>query len=99
VEDALERHPKARNYRIAVKHDQIIIYEAMGGDMDRFFDVFNFPGMDREKLKSHLQHNMDRYTPVMRFILDDHETREFYAQRWCYRGSIDDWILWDNQEK
>ncbi len=31
VENALARHPKARNYRIAVKNDQIIIYEGIGG--------------------------------------------------------------------
>jgi hypothetical protein len=96
VEDALEKHPKARNYRVAVKHDQIIIYENTRGDMDHFFDVFNFLGLDREKLKSHLQNNMDRYaqfTPVMRFILDDQETREYRAQRWCYRGRIEDWMF------
>jgi hypothetical protein len=28
----------------------------------------------------------------MRFILIDAKTRSFGAQRWCYRGSIDDWI-------
>ena len=33
-----------------------------------------------------------QFTPVMRFILFDPETRSFEAQRWCYLGSIDDWI-------
>jgi hypothetical protein len=28
----------------------------------------------------------------MRFILDDQKTREYHAERWCYEGSIDDWI-------
>jgi hypothetical protein len=28
----------------------------------------------------------------MRFILDDAETREYHAERWCYLGSIDDWM-------
>ena len=38
---------------------------------------------------------MDRsaqFTPVLRFILDDQETREYHAERWCYLGSVDDWI-------
>lgn len=33
-----------------------------------------------------------RFTPVMRFILADEGQRTFRAERWCYRGSIDDWI-------
>ena len=29
---------------------------------------------------------------LARFVLADEERRHFRAQRWCYRGSIDDWI-------
>jgi hypothetical protein len=29
---------------------------------------------------------------VLRFTLSDEERRTFYAERWCYLGSIDDWI-------
>jgi hypothetical protein len=28
----------------------------------------------------------------MRFILNSSEGRIFIPQRWCFRGSIDDWI-------
>jgi hypothetical protein len=32
---------------------------------------------------------------VMRFTLADEQDRTFRVQRWCIRGSIDDWInLW-----
>jgi hypothetical protein len=35
------------------------------------------------------------YMKVMRFTLDDEEDRTFRVQRWCFKGSIDDWIdLW-----
>jgi len=33
-----------------------------------------------------------RFSPVMRFILLNKTTRTFCAERWCYLGSIDDWI-------
>jgi hypothetical protein len=33
-----------------------------------------------------------RFTPVLRFTLSDAERRTFRAERWCYLGSIDDWI-------
>jgi hypothetical protein len=32
----------------------------------------------------------------MQFILEDLETREFTVERWCFRGSIDDWIPLDS---
>jgi hypothetical protein len=32
------------------------------------------------------------YSPELRFVLVDKEARLFQTQRYCYRGSIDDWI-------
>lgn len=29
---------------------------------------------------------------VLRFVLIDKKTRTFVTQRFCFRGSIDDWI-------
>jgi hypothetical protein len=95
VETALKRHPKARNYRVAVKNDQIIIYEAVGGDMDNLRTILGSAGLNIADVEERLQSEFDRYnqfTPVMRFILDDQETREYHVERWCYLGSVDDWI-------
>jgi len=94
VEDALERHPKARKYRLAVKDKQIIVYEALGGGTESLLNMLGFLG-NRDVLRKRMQGFEDRhaqFTPVMRFILEDQETREYHAERWCYRGSIDDWI-------
>jgi len=96
VEAAVRRHPKARNYRVAVKHDQIIIYERIGPDADALMDIFSqFAVFTPQRSKEHVEDFLDRsaqFTPIMRFILDDPEQREYHAERWCYRGSIDDWI-------
>jgi hypothetical protein len=32
------------------------------------------------------------YEKLLRFTLVDLERRLFHAERWCFRGSIDDWI-------
>ena len=32
------------------------------------------------------------YTKMMRFKLVDRAKRLFVVQRWCFRGSVDDWI-------
>jgi hypothetical protein len=34
-----------------------------------------------------------QFTPVLRFILEDEETRVYRAERWCYSGSIDGWLF------
>ena len=35
------------------------------------------------------------YQKMLRFTLDDKKARTFRVQRWCFKGSIDDWIdLW-----
>ncbi len=95
VESALKKHPKGRNYRVAIKHDQIVIYEGLGPDLKSLSAIFGAEMIRQPEIAGRLQVEMDRYTqytPVMRFILEDAEGRIFVAQRWCYRGSIDDWI-------
>ncbi len=32
------------------------------------------------------------FRPIMRFALEDEKKREFVAERFCFRGAIDDWI-------
>ena len=32
------------------------------------------------------------YHPMLRFTLFDEKTRRFSVDRWCFRGSIDDWF-------
>ncbi len=32
------------------------------------------------------------YQKMLRFTLDDEKDRNFRVQRWCFKGSIDDWI-------
>ncbi len=34
-----------------------------------------------------------RYTPILRFILLDKTTRTFSCERWCYRSSVNGWLL------
>jgi hypothetical protein len=95
VEEVLKRHPGGDNYRVYVKRDQIVIYEEAGPDAERILALFGnaipHPAGAIERLKAHMEQHR-RFTPVMRFILSDPQTRMYSAQRWCYLGSIDDWI-------
>ena len=95
LESALQQHPEARRYRVAVKHDRIEVYEQVGPDYDVLLDELHMVGLSRPDLAERLHAEEERYahyTPVLRFILLDPTRRLFGAQRMCYLGSIDGWL-------
>jgi hypothetical protein len=100
VESAVQRHRKSRNYRVSVKPDEIQIYELVGPDPENLITALRRDGLfrsevDQKKLDDRIRAERDRYgqfTPVLRFILSDKETRSFRVMRMCYLGSMDDWI-------
>lgn len=97
VEAALERHPQSGNYRVDVKDKHILVYERVGAGLDALMPMLERAGILAGGKLGELQEVLDRgarFSPVMRFILcvADGEKRLFGVQRWCYRGSIDDWI-------
>ena len=103
VEATLKRHPKGRDYRVAVQKNQIIIYERLGPDVDALNEIFGkFSPLPPEILKGRVQEqldNMARFSPIMRFILVDPQEHTFRAERWSYFGDIDDWIDTGNSGK
>ena len=95
VEAAVQRHPRARNYRISVKHDRIEIYEMVGPDWGELIPALSRDIPIHPDLAGRIRAECERYaqfTPVLRFILLDAAERAFRTERWCYLGSIDDWI-------
>jgi len=95
IEVAVQQHPQARRYRVAVKHDQIEIYEQAGPDYEELLGELHMVVLSRPGLAERLQAEQERYaryTPVLGFILLDPTRRRFGAQRMCYLGSIDGWL-------
>lgn len=93
VMDGMRRNASVESYRIDVKGKAIIIYIA-DQDSDAFDRIFQyFPSSPEEKARmmTVLRQQM-HYSPMMQFILSDEERRLFWPQRYCFRGSIDDWI-------
>jgi hypothetical protein len=95
VEAAVQRHPKSHNYRVGVKRNRIEIYERVGPDLDELITRLGEVGLLVPGRAGRLREMLEgraRFTPVLRFILADAEQRTFRTERWCYLGSIDDWI-------
>jgi hypothetical protein len=95
VEAAVQQHPEARRYRVAVKHDRIEIYEQVGPDYEALLSDLQPLGLSRPGLAEQLRAEEERYAqyaPVLRFILLDPKRRLFGVERMCYLGSIDGWL-------
>ena len=87
IEVAVQQHPQARRYRVAVKHDQIEIYEQAGPDYEELLGELHMVVLSRPGLAERLQAEQERYaryTPVLRFILLDPAQWRFGAERMCY---------------
>jgi hypothetical protein len=88
VEAALLQQGKPGVFKAEVKKNAIVIYEA--NDLG-FLDVMaaewrRRPLSDVEKSKHYC------YMAVLRFTLEDKKFRAFATERFCFRGSVDDWI-------
>src|SRR2546428_9408422 len=95
VEAAVQQHPEARRYRVAVKGNRIEVYEQIGPDYNALVSELHLPGLSRPGLAEELRALEERhahYTQVLRFTLLDPKQRRFGVQRMCYLGSIDGWL-------
>lgn len=96
VEAVLARHPKGRDYRVAVQKNQIVVYKQLGPDVETLSAILGeFSPLPSAMVRKRLQEQLDkmaRFSPILRFILIDPEERKFTAERWSYMGDIGDWI-------
>lgn len=88
VEDALRRHEDPWRHWVEVKKDVIVVYHA--GEMNGIDGMLASFG--RSPLTETDRRRFATYTAMLRFTLVDKKARVFVAERFCFRGSIDDWI-------
>jgi hypothetical protein len=60
LESALQQHPEARHYWVAVKHDRIEIYEQVGPDYEALLGELHMVGLSRPDLAERLQAEEER---------------------------------------
>ena len=103
VEKAVKALQRSKRYIIDRKNEYITIYES-SADVENVTRIFS----DSPK-STHLRSGitMDdainmivggHYTAMLRFNLANREQRTFTAERFCFRGAIDDWIYLDGPE-
>jgi hypothetical protein len=91
VEEGMKRFCKLKYYQIDVKKNRIVVYQPVQ-DVDALAEVFHFISGARGVLTAEQLGRRLTYAPMLRFELIDDAKREFMTQRYCFLGSIDDWI-------
>ena len=89
VENELQRRQTSQHcYLAEVSDEEIIIHE---GDtrIDALREInvrFSASGLEERAVRN------AHYMPVMRFVRQDEAKRVFRPERYCFRGSVEDWI-------
>jgi hypothetical protein len=89
VKEALKRHAEDWRYKVEINKTAIIIYET--SDNTARLESFALPWISKAKIKQTVIQSAN-YMAVMRFVLADPDKRLFLAERFCFRGSVEDWI-------
>jgi len=96
VENGVRKYSKVRNFKVDVKKNSIVVFlpdqdpDFLKASLLRLAPFAGISELDKVFTE------VSTYSPMMRFVLVDKESREFIVERWCFRGSIDDWIFVDH---
>jgi len=93
VEEGMRRYATVKDYKIDVKAHAILIYTSEQ-DLDALADLFKHTHpnpLENVELMTTLRNTM-HYSPMLVFQLVDAQRRTFQTQRYCFLGSVDDWI-------
>jgi hypothetical protein len=91
VERAMQRFYGLPYYQLDVRGDTLAVF-LPNQDVERFSRLLNaLPGRGASAVEPELSEFLT-YSAELRFVLVDEQERAFKVQRYCYFGSVDDWI-------
>ncbi len=101
IEKNLEQLTRSKRYLVDCKDGYITIYESdadIGELEDMLGDFINHTplrsGVNADEAMNAIVNAANQhYTAMLRFHIVDKERRTFVAERFCFLGAIDDWII------
>jgi len=93
VAEGMRTYATVKDYKVDVKGNALLIYTAEQ-DIDALADIFKHTHpnpLENAELMTTLR-NIVHYSPMLVFQLVDAQRRIFQTQRYCFLGSVDDWI-------
>jgi hypothetical protein len=91
VEQGMKRYSSLQYYQIDVKKNAIIIFEP-DQDVDIMSELIQSAPRAKEINPKDLLAQIITYSPMLQFVLVDEQKRRFVTRRFCFFGSVDDWI-------
>lgn len=91
VKRELAKHNKA-NCIVDRKGKELIIHEPIS--MGNIRELTGLLGVTISSASEYMK-KIQRYQPILRFLLMDEKKRVFSVFRWCFRGAIDGWYPLD----
>jgi hypothetical protein len=95
VVQAVRQSSGLKHFIVEIEGDSLVLWTpsmdvSEADDMIR--DLAGPVSIPRAQQLQTLLFNRSHYMKMLRFVLVDPERRVFAVERWCFRGSIDDWI-------
>jgi hypothetical protein len=93
VDEGMRKYATVKDYKIDVKGNALLIYTAEQ-DIEALATIFKDTHPDpleHVELMTTLRHVI-HFSPMLVFQLVDGTRRIFQTQRYCFLGSVDDWI-------
>ncbi len=91
VNQGVQQFSKLKDYLTDVKKNALIVLTP-DQDIEILSELLDrVPATSGQDVKSLLAQSVT-YSPYLQFVLIDEEKRIFITQRYCFLGSIDDWI-------
>ncbi|MEC4819033.1 MAG: hypothetical protein SAK29_38030 [Scytonema sp. PMC 1069.18] len=91
VKEGIKKNSSLKSYQVDVKKNTIIVYTP-NQDIDVLSSILNSDSIAPRADAQDVLSRSITYSPMLQFILVDEEKRLFITQRYCFLGSIDDWI-------
>jgi hypothetical protein len=93
VEEGMRTYAEVKDYKVDVRGNALLIYTA-DQDMETLAAIVCNPHASREEntRRMTLLRQGIHYSPMLVFQLIDAQRRTFQTQRYCFLGSVDDWI-------
>lgn len=94
VETGMQQFTQIQHFQIDIKKDTISIFTP-NQDVDAISELFTSTAFSETLAERRIQKFLaesSSYSSDLRFVLVDKQERLFKAQRYCYLGSVDDWV-------
>ena len=91
VERGIRQYTDLKNFIVDRKERTITVFIPDQDLEDLKAELQRFAFVSTEKLNDVFEKSLT-YSPMLRFSLESEDQRKFLVQRYCFLGSIDDWV-------